>query len=502
MLTINELYKDYKYQSPQKLKAQIESELSDYFGTGYSNTIKKIRCAIDIATEYTNKHQKKRSEFYNSNGEFVRKSGEPYINHTLRVALLLINERICDDDVICAAIMHDLFEDTTFTYEQAKDFDIDVADLIQCVTNVAEYNRSLIEDGISPEEIDYAEMISKCNNREIAFYIKFADRLDNLMTLDSMSEVSQAKKIDDTKNYMFPILEHLKATRFYAYIKNAVFMVEQRLKRDNTINEYLAIESRLNQLNAIKSTKSAYELMVSIFKKHLSDIQLVVPTIYEINQQLKDKKIDVTNFKQSDFTYNIYFIAPADSVPSLKTILSAFVKISDLHRCAISSIGKENNRDVFDLIDDNRNRYHVTIISNVDYTILQYGQVQNELLITSPAHIYDDFVLGEIIVFTPKNEKIKIAKGSTIVDFAFRIHNEIGAHLVGAKVNDQYVPIHTKLKNYDKVEVFTSENAEAQPNWLLYCKTEYAKRAICKLLRTKIDYLVQRINELEKTNQD
>ena len=188
MFSLSNLYHDYSHQTAYELITLIEHELSNYLGLGYAGTISELKKCIIIAQEYTNHHQKSpKTQMYNSNGELVRKSGEPYINHTLRVVLILIHERLFDEDVLKAAIMHDLYEDTTYTYEDAKrDFDKDVADLINCVTNVSEDQQQKVDECISPEELDYAEIIRKCNEHKIAFYIKFADRLDNLMTLDSM----------------------------------------------------------------------------------------------------------------------------------------------------------------------------------------------------------------------------------------------------------------------------------------------------------------------------
>lgn len=501
MFSLSSLYQDYAHQSKAQLIQLIESELSNFLGLGYASTINEIKKCITIAEEYTNHHQKEpKKQRFNNQGELVRKSGEPYINHPLRVALILIHERLFDEDVLKAAIMHDLFEDTSYSYENAKeDFDKDVADLINCVTNVSDDYRQKIDDGISPEELDYAEIIRKCNEHKNAFFIKFADRLDNLMTLDAMPIDKQEKKIEDTRNYVLPLLNLFKATRFIKYFENVIFKIEESVKSNQSLNLYEVINNRLLETRAFSSIKNTFDNVEKSLKKFFSEIRLIHPSIYEIYKRLSKLHIDVNDFSQSDLLYDMYLIAPSEtSIPKMSDVLAEFTT-SKLNEYSIEAIGKED----FYFMDNIRNHYHVHILSSNDFNKLQFGDTDADLIIATPNNIYDKLVLGEMTVYTPMNEKRKVPIGSTVIDFAFCLHKGLGEHMVGALVNGKKVPLHTKLKPGDVVEIIKGEypKPEVQFNWILYCETRVAKRAIYKIIKARMDELLDKINKLESRDQ-
>ena len=153
MTSILELYENFTGTTTQSLKDQIRTELSQQIGIGFSGCKDRLERCFEQTEYYTNYCQKSGKQ--PTNGVITRKSGEPYINHTLRVALILISEKVNDFDVIIASIMHDLFEDTTYTYEMAKrEFGAVVADLINCVTNVAEAQQTLETTEVEAENID------------------------------------------------------------------------------------------------------------------------------------------------------------------------------------------------------------------------------------------------------------------------------------------------------------------------------------------------------------
>lgn len=498
MFSLSSLYQDYTHQSKEQLIELIEKELSSFLGLGYASTITEIKRCILTAEEYTNHHQKEpNKQNFNDNGELIRASGEPYINHPLRVLLILIHERLFDEDVLKAAIMHDLYEDTTYSYRNAKEgFDKDVADLINCVTNVSEDQYKKIDDGITPEEQDYAEIIRKCNEHKIAFYIKFADRLDNLMTMDAMPVDKQIKKIEDTRNYIFPLLNLFKANRFIKYIENAIFKIEESIKSDNSSNLYMTINDRLLQTRAFSSIERTFNTLEKILKKYFSEIRLIRPSNYEISKHLIEINKDARNFSQSDLIYDIYLISPSyNSTPSLSNILNEFT-ISKLSEYSIEDVGESE----FYFMDDIRNHYHVHLITGNDFNIQQYGDTDADLIIATPNDIYDKLVLGEMIVYTPMHEKKKVPIGSTVVDFAFCVHKEVGEHMAGATVNGKRVPLHTKLKPGDIVEIIKGEypKTEVQFKWILYCETRVAKRAIYKIIKAQMDEMVEKINKLEQ----
>ncbi len=502
MFSIKDLYYEYWKQSPQELKRLLESELNTFWDDGYTKNFSTLKKCIALTEKYTNYHQKKQTTSISKPNEFLRKSGEPYINHTLRVALILVHERLFDIDVLLAAIMHDLFEDTTYSYQQAaSDFNPQVADLILCVTNVSEEKKQPYDKTLTPEEIDYSSISQKCGRNLMAYYIKFADRLDNLMTLNAMPIENQLSKIEETKKYLLPLVRQFGAKRFESYIKNAIFKINESIKNDGSPNYYEAVEKRLARLWAFQSTTPTYKKLrdtFSIKSKLFKEVRLVYPSIAEIYHAVKERGVSVNSFKQEEITYELYFIANNDEAPpSLESVVETFLTSKTLQGFYISLI----TNDGFELRDDVNNKYIVHLISNLDFNKKLYGSSDNEITITDPWTIDDDLSSTErIAVYTPDYDKVMLLNGSTVIDFAFRIHKEIGARMTAAKVNDRLVPLHRRLKPKDKVEIITSKTSAStvDVSWLLYCATKNAKREICKLIDAKLQTMSKKMEEYER----
>ncbi len=506
MFSIRDLYYEYRKQTPQELKSLLESELSSFLGAGYTKILSTLRKCIALTERYTNNHQKKKTSLTNPNGEVLRKSGEPYINHTLRVSLILVHERLFDTDVLLAAIMHDLFEDTTYSYEQAlEDFNPQIADLIQCVTNVSEEQNQLYDNTLTSEEIDYSSITQKCGHNPMAYYIKFADRLDNLMTLDAMPIEKQQSKIEETEKYLLPLVQQFGAKRFESYIKNAIFKISENIKNDGTPNYYEVVDKRLAELWAFQSTKPAYKKLRQVFaikSKLFRDVRIVRPSIAEIYTIIDDNGGSFNTFKQEEIPYEMYFITNnEDAPPALEIVLKHFLNSKLLQGFYVSLI----TSDGFELHDSINNKYIIHFITSVDFNKKIHGSTDNKITITDPWTIDDDLSANDrIAVYTPEYDEVILLKDSTVVDFAFRIHKEIGARMIGAKVNDKIVPLHRRLQPKDKVEIITSKYPanEVDVNWMLYCTTKNAKREICKLVDAKLQALVKKIDQYEHILKD
>ncbi len=501
MISLHVLYKDYVNTSTQTLKDKIRSELSLQIGAGFDSCCQRLERCFEQTEKFTNTQQKNGQP--NGNGIFTRKSGEPYINHTLRVALILIRERITDFDVILAAIMHDLFEDTSYTYEMAeREFGGVVADLINCVTNVTESQRKMELTEAEADNIDYANIIKRCSGRRIAFYIKFADRLDNLMTISSMPRDKQLKKVSDTKKYLLPLMEMLGARRFKSYIENAIFKIESALEGDG-VNDYEFISRAVEYSYAFQSTAKTVEALRHYFcitQRIANGCRIVYPTIYEISQQLKEQGFSAQQFKQNRFRYNVYLLVDEGvAKPSIASICSAILAIANEQELlAVEGI----TGDGVELVDDIQNHYLLKAISPVEYNIMQFGSTESQLPIVESYTIEDELTPDKILVYhLPDSEPKHLPRGSTVTDFAFSLGDEVGLFLAAARVNGEPADFATELHDKDKIEVFTTDIRNLytiKVSWLLHCKTARAKHSLCTHLQGQIDRLIERINKYEK----
>lgn len=496
MISLEAMYQDYAHTPTSALQAKITTELSQSIGAGFASCRERLERCFERTEYFTNNCQKKGRK--SDTDIITRQSGEPYFNHTLRVALLLIRERVMDVDVIIAAIMHDLFEDTTYTYADAKkEFGSVVADLIQCVTNVAESQKTLEMSEADAENIDYANIIQRCSSRRIAFYIKFADRLDNLATISTMPRDKQLKKISDTKKYLLPLMQKLGARRFESYMLDAIFRVESELEV-NGKNEYMILRNQLDISNAYQSVGKALNALRHAFtaKKMANDVKIVYPTVYEISTQLKTAGYDIADFNQSRFFYDLFLIVGDGlPVPDIKTVSAAILKTEELSMFSIEKIGD----NVLFLTDELENHFALRVSSPVEFNIQQYGSTESDIPIVDAFTIEDELYPDKILVFTADDEAINLPRGSTVTDFAFKLGDEIGLYMAAALVNNHPADNSTELHERDKVEIITTtdRNYTIKVSWLLHCKTVRAKNSLCRHLQSQIDLMIERLNNYE-----
>ena len=495
MFAIQDLYIDYVNQSTESLIQKIKFELSEKKGSGFDSCSAQLDKCIELTKEYTNKHQKSADYRRNDAGVHIRKSGEPYLNHTLRVALILIEENIVESDVIFAAIMHDLYEDTTFTLDFAeKELGENVAKLIECVTNVSEAQNEWESEFVSAETIDYTNIINRCRNRKIAFYIKFADRLDNLSTLSAMPKEKQIKKIEDTKKYLIPLMDMLGAKRFKSFILDAIYKIEQSF---NDFDEYQYLRDKVRRSNAFKSAERTAAYLKKFYcseKKRASNLKIAYPTSYEISQYLKTNNIPVTNLRQGKILYEIFLLTKdSDNPLTLTEVIEDFLHNSALQDMAIERF----ESDGFIFVDEIGNHYFLKVLSPCEYNVQQYGSTERDIPIVPLGSIEDELSDDKILVYTVDMKPKSIVRGSTVIDFAFLLGKETGKFLVGAKINDKIVSdVKTELHEQDVIEIITSteHHPTACVYWLLNCKTQTAKYALCEYLQDKIDGLLENID--------
>ena len=188
-----------------------------------------------------------------------RKDGIPYISHPVEVAIILA-ELDFGEDAVCAALLHDTVEDCNYTIEQMKkDFNLKIANAVDAVTAIDKtqyiYNdENIFEDPnfvkSSAEEQTFKKLISIGKNNPLGFYVKFADRLHNLRTIDTFEYSKQIEKVRETEKWILPIAKALKAQYFDIKIKNECFKILNKIEGQNFFNQYDAYhKSNFKQVN-------------------------------------------------------------------------------------------------------------------------------------------------------------------------------------------------------------------------------------------------------------
>ena len=435
----------------------------------------------------------------------MRQSGEPYISHPLNVAYILADMH-ADRDTICAGLLHDTLEDTDISKEDiAHDFNQNIANLVDGVTKLSKMNFS------SKQDQNYAntrKIITGITEDVRIIIIKLADRLHNMRTLRFKSEFKQKENALETMEIFVPLAYYLGAYRVKSeledlslqYLKPDMYkkIEERKLKieksSENCLREMLyKIEMLLNNQhipNEIKiRTKNIYGIYKRLSEGHkLSDIhdllalKIMVDKVANCYYTLGmiHKEYHPINDKFKDYICN----PKTNMYQSLHTtvfgpdnrLVQTQIRTFDMDRVAsfgLTAYWDEQKGGARDAMqNDLKQKFQffksLTEINSMFGDNQQFvNQVKTELF------------ADRVYVYTTKGEIIELPKGSTPIDFAYKIHTDIGNTMIGVFVNDEYVPIDYVLKNKDRVRIVTDDLSYGpREDWIEKAHTSLAKRKI------------------------
>ena len=435
----------------------------------------------------------------------MRQSGEPYISHPLNVAYILTDMH-ADRDTICAGLLHDTLEDTNITKEDiAHDFNQNVANLVDGVTKLSKMNF------FSKQDQNYAntrKIITGIKEDVRIIIIKLADRLHNMRTLQFKSGFKQKENALETMEIFVPLAYYIGAYRIKSeledlslqYLKSDMYkkIEERKLRLEESSNDCLKemsykIETLLNDKNIPNEIKIRTKNIYGIYKRlneghKLSDIHdllalkimvdevencyrtlyLIHNEYHPINDKFKDYICNPkTNMYQSLHTT---VFGPDDRLIQTQIRTFDMDKVASFGLTAYWDEQKGKARDVMQ--DDLKQKFQffksLTEINSMFGDNQQFvNQVKNELF------------ADKVYVYTTKGDIIELPKGATPIDFAYKIHTDIGNTMVGVFVNDEFVPIDYALKNKDRVRIVTDELSYGpRIDWIDKAQTSLAKRKI------------------------
>ena len=434
-----------------------------------------------------------------------RQSGEPYISHPLNVAYIL-SELHADRDTVCAGLLHDTLEDTKITKEDiAHDFNQNIANLVDGVTKLAKMNFS------SKQDQNYAntrKIITGITEDVRIIIIKLADRLHNMRTLQFKSEFKQKENAIETMEIFVPLAYYIGAYRIKSeledlslqYLKPDMYkrILEKKLKIEEDSDECLremlgTIESLLNDKNIPNEIKVRTKNIYGIYKRlneghRLSDIHDLLALkimVDEVENCYRTLGIIHSKYHPVNSKFKDYICNPKTNMyQSLHTTVFGLddrlvqTQIRTFKMDKIASFGltaywdaeKGNARNIMqkDLKEKFQFFQSLTEINSMFGDNQQFvNQVKNEL--------FSD----KVYVYTPKGDIIELPKGSTPIDFAYKLSTDIGNTMVGVFVNDEYEPIDYILQNKDRVRIVTDDlSFGPRDDWKDKAHTSYAKKKI------------------------
>jgi len=434
-------------------------------------------------------------------GNQTRKDGKLYLSHPVEVALIL-SELGFDEDVVSAALLHDVVEDCDCDLETIKqEFNADVAEMVDCVSAIDKekfiFDReNLYEieefEKASIEEQSFKKLIAIGKNNPSGFCIKFADRLHNLRTIECFAYNKQLEKVKETEKWIIPIAKILNSEYFYRAITNECFKIKNKVAGKSFFEQC----KNYHRINAENVELLTIKLKESFANTLIKDIKVNSVREYKVYEDLNKlfKNINISKVSQGQIlkvtNYNIYLLyknkkygeVVAQVLNIINTNLSDDIKIID------ARVGSFTKKPFYQLSDKYKNKYNLYVMSASDYQLIKNGTLDGQ-----NSELLDEEDLGnldvELIKVTTRAGETKfIHKGSTALDFAFKIHRDIGLGFKYAIINDSKTksPPYTKLYEGDKVEIVIDRNNageiknNAELRWLAYVNTDFAKKCLIK----------------------
>lgn len=433
----------------------------------------------------------------------LRKSGEQYIIHPLNVAYILAQLGL-DTQTICAALLHDVVEDTNTTYKEIEEnFGTEIAQIVEGVTKLSDLFKNAEEQQVE----NYNKLFIAMEKDIRVIILKLADRLHNINTLEHLKRDRQIAISKETIELYAPIAHKLGMYDLKMKLQDGAFKFLYPEKFDEITKEMNEIMAKNKE--ALENTKIKIEEELQK-RKIIADVKIERKHLYNIYKKITEKKIEISEIKdlfsikimtrQKSECYrilgiinNLYNIIPGGFKDYIATPRNN--NYQAIHEIIIGEGGVVTEVQICTYIMNKIAEYGITnYISCINKELIFHKNLSgihdtlelkkvkkdsNEFLNT----LKDELVDEEIYIFTPKGEIKVLPKHSTVIDFAYSISDDVGDHIVGAKINSINMPLITKLRNGDIVEIITSKD-EIIPReeWLEYVKTAKAKSKIIKLL--------------------
>lgn len=507
---------DRKQMTPEEEDQLIESEFQDVLD-GYlkSNHRKKVEI-IERAFRFAKK----------AHGGIRRRSGEPYILHPIAVAKIASQEIGLGSTSICAALLHDVVEDTDYTVEDIEQqFGPKIAELVKGLTKIS---GGIFGDKASMQAENFRKLLLTMSEDIRVVLIKIADRLHNMRTLGSMAPNKQYKIAGETLYIYAPLAYRMGLFNIKTELEDLSFKYEHPAAHERITALLRESEERRT---AIYSDFSAPILERLNGMGLTYDAKARVKSAYSIWRKMETKHIP---FEEVYDLYAVRIIFECDDPANEKTIAwNIYAAITDLYRLHPErtrdwiSTPKANGYQALHLtvMGPDGNWIEVQIRSRRMDEIAEKGfaahwkykvgegEEETELhawlstikdILDDPTPNAVDFLdtlklnlfAAEIVVFTPKGELITLPQKASVLDVAFTLHSQIGSKCIAGKVNHKLVPLSYRLNSGDQVEVLTSQSQKPKPEWEKFLASAKARTRLRKALRSELAPTIDKGREI------
>lgn len=523
--------KGVEYQIKVKQRVEyIDNLVSHFIIERKANEL--ARTVVNYAPECEDKLREVIEFTIKAHKGVTRKSGEPYVLHPISVAQILADENF-EPDIIYAGVLHDVAEDTEFSLSDIGNLtNRKVMNLVDAVTQISDEEKFLDE---SKDEVDQRTFEKLCqmvndgkdNYMKQALYVKAADRIHNLRTLSCFPEEKQRQKVDETEKWYLLLFKKYGVKKFSDDIEDLCFKIYNESFYYSIKDAYESIldsnDEELSTLDKVLRKVINHDTPINIsenfgaalnYNIEIVKSEYTMKQLYDVvelaNSELNYQKIERYITKEYINMYDYFIILEGmGGKENLKTFVNSFVKAHNQkldfaeNGMIIKNISFDIEKQYCTVIveDKYRNTVRCMFFMRHDYNNYINGYDSG---IVGKEIIGEDDLVEQIVVYTRKLEERQLPIGSTVVDFAFKIHSDLGETIYAAKVNDKDANVLTRLHNGDKVEVFAykqpgesdkvihvseDDMITMKINWLNYVKTNAAKRKITKYFENILNNL-------------
>ena len=436
-----------------------------------------------------------------------RKSGEPYFNHCVEVAKILAEWKM-DHNTIIGGLLHDSVEDTGASLADIREkFGEDITNLVDGVTKLGGIKFS---SRAEKQAGNFMKMLLSVAKDLRVIIIKFADRLHNMQTIEHLSRMKQHRIAVETRDVFVPLAHRLGMANVKSNLEDLVFKtlkpkeykdLDSKIKSSRKDREkYIKLlsdplQTELNKLNLTaniygrvkshasifgkmikrdKTFKEIYDhLAIRIIVEKIEDCYLTLGIIHNQFTPVQERFKDFIASPKSNAYQSIHttIVGPGGKLMEIQ------IRTHDMEATAEIGVAahwqyKEGGTKLKDV--DSNVKWLRELVEILQSESSDPREFMNLLKI--------DLFSDEIFVFTPNGDLKKLPINSTPIDFAFHVHTEVGLHCLGAKINHSIVPLNTKLKNGDSIEIITSKTQKPSYGWLNFVVTTKARTHIKKVL--------------------
>ncbi|WP_101066031.1 RelA/SpoT family protein [Roseovarius salinarum] len=438
----------------------------------------------------------------------TRHSGEPYVSHPVAVAHVLAEQRL-DDATIVTALLHDTIEDTKAGYaEVAERFGTEVADLVDGVTKLTNLQLSSTE---TQQAENFRKLFMAMSKDLRVILVKLADRLHNMRTIKAMRPDKQVKKARETMDIFAPLAGRMGMQWMREELEDLAFRVLNPEARASIIRRFLTLQKESGDIIDRITKDMRHELEKAGIE---AEVLGRAKKPYSIWRKMQEKEMGFSRLSDI-YGFRVITRSEADCYAVLGAIHRRWRAVPGRFKDYISQPKSNGYRSIHTTVSGrDGKRVEVQIRTRQMHDVAEAGvaahwsyrdgvRAENPFAVDPAKWIsslteqfdaeedHDEFLeavklemyADKVFCFTPKGDVVKLPRGATPIDFAYAIHTRIGNACVGAKVDGMRVPLWTRLKNGQSVEVITADGQTPQATWLEIATTGKAKAAIRRALR-------------------